>query len=986
MPTLLPSPSPLRRKLVAALIGTTLMLGLTTGALSTTGVAHAETAGANETLDTCALAHKSISVLFLVDTSISLGKTDSRNERVSAIMSALSALGALQSSTKVEVRSEFLEFGSTTHRSFPATQEWSLLPTGFLEQAALALYYTDKHKSQDTDYVSALEPYTARDAKPANEVGAIEMLERAPQGSCRLMVWFTDGQFSLDYFRTTKTVHWTDPPTQIRSDADGKSLFPKAVDRICRPNGLADQIRSGDITKGSSAQIAIVALDNGAEPQNFDFIQSIVTGTGKSGPCGNSPARGSFEGSTSIGDLAIQLREALLGPSHGPEDGDRPSCPDSARNGCGFDPQNPTINIFDYPFSLATGITKFNLLTLSGDPSVKTTLVTPQGLEYPLGDLSDGDTSEMSLANGAKIHLQRLKIGAGGYLLDALLPTSGGGAGLWRIRYSTKNPAAAAELNKASIYVFGNLQARLVNTEVALRRGRAGTITVELISDADVHATDSSFLDGSSLDLKVNGESIAAPSVNGDGTFSFVYEVPKSYTGDTVAVSATLRPVIRLSDSAPPVPLAQWEGELGKLSVKSLPKYPLVEAPVPFKAPITQKQRLITTQMHVDARAEEAGGCLSLESITPPSVGGTPIEVRVTVLDGTREIAVGEACSVKLDSGQEKQLSVQFSATNLKVSEAARISAAIAIRSTSQLDITQSEDFTVEIGAEVDPIFNTSTGNTVWLLLLVAALIPIVMLYLGNALVARFDVGRMTFAELPVRFVNGEVRRLVSGEPGPLVLEDDDIRLTPIADEGRYQTVRVGAASLRGKVSFNPFRDVYGQAKVDGMPFVVSTRGSNKTGSKGRLEASLSQAWVFHSPEAPQQVGEGLAPLDGTLTLVIPPFPQAARQQLLDLREEVNHQVDRAVRAHAPVQAPGSPESGAGINPKVSAGPGPEDSPAVASAEFDWDGTPLSSATIASSESSDASRRKLSRKEKKANKAALLTSSPAIPPVDDLPF
>lgn len=75
--------------------------------------AHAE---ADQSMSVCIQDTKSLSVLFLVDTSLSLKKTDARNRRVAAIQSALSALGALQSASNVKVQTEFLEFGTTTRR------------------------------------------------------------------------------------------------------------------------------------------------------------------------------------------------------------------------------------------------------------------------------------------------------------------------------------------------------------------------------------------------------------------------------------------------------------------------------------------------------------------------------------------------------------------------------------------------------------------------------------------------------------------------------------------------------------------------------------------------------------------------------------------------------------------------------------------------------------------------------------------------------
>jgi len=72
------------------------------------------------------------------------------------------------------------------------------------------------------------------------------MLERAPQGSCRLLVWFTDGIFDIDYISGPKTVYWTDPPTEVVNDRVGDALGLPALGRLCDAGGLAE----GDASPG----------------------------------------------------------------------------------------------------------------------------------------------------------------------------------------------------------------------------------------------------------------------------------------------------------------------------------------------------------------------------------------------------------------------------------------------------------------------------------------------------------------------------------------------------------------------------------------------------------------------------------------------------------------------------------------------------------------------------------------------------------------
>ncbi len=945
--------------------------------------AHAE---ADQSMSVCIQDTKSLSVLFLVDTSLSLKKTDARNERVAAIQSALSALGALQSASNVKVQTEFLEFGTTTRRAFPADPEWGPLSGDPAVQTSLAAAFADRNKSEDTDYVSALEPWVDRTAKPPDEVGAIEMLERAPANSCRLLVWFTDGQFSLDYFNAPKSIHWTDPPTEIRSDADGRALEPAALARICEPNGLADQLRAGtDITGGARAQIAIVALDNGGTP-NFDLINSIASGQGPAGSCGTNPARGSFVSARNIGDLALQLREAVLGPSHGPTDGVTSCVVQSGQRTCSFDPNDVTVQEYDYPFDLSTGLTGFNLLTLSADRSVETLLVAPDGQQYALGE-----TGDVTLNNGVLIHVRRLDIADGGYLLDAKLPSTPTWAGKWRVRYRTADKDAASRLNKASIYVFGGLEARLANTDVPLRKGRDGKITVELVSAAGEPATNTAFAAGSVIDLQVNGQPVATPTVNADGTLVIPYTVPAGFDGDNLVVTGSLRPAVKLAPTAPTVQLAPWSGELGRLTVKDIPKYPLIEAPEPFGLVINQDQRVITTRMHLDAMAPESGGCVALTSMKPPEAGGEPIDVEVRVFDGDQEITVGTECAIRLPSGTERYLTVEISAPKLTVDRSVRVSTGVVLNSTSELDASQTETFSLDLGAAIDPIYIPGTSDTVWFLMLLAILVPILLLYAVNIIGARLDVGRMTFAEFPVRLVGGQVRRVVNGQPAALALKDDDIRLTPVAEEGRHRSVNVATTTLRGKWSKNPFADVYGQAEAQGTPLVVANRRTDKGGHEGRLDASLSGAWVFRANDVPRRASDDLQPLDGTLTLVIPPFPAAAKEQLLGQVEEISDRVDRAARTHAVDEAQVVDEAPHVQGATTGGHTGADDARVLpgrvtSTATSEWDDVPSSADETNAARPSAPPKADRKRDRKRKDTPDITPGVPTSQPDDDLPF
>ena len=307
-------------------------------------------------LTDCLQHQHSLSALFVMDTSQSLVQTDPRAERVAGLQAALASLSALASSaTDFHVYTDFLEFGTTSRRAFPETPPWQALSDQPADQAAISASFAKKTKSEDTDYVAAFQPWTdpADLARPPDEIGALKMLKMAPEGSCRLVVWFTDGIYEIDYQGHPKTLNWTVPPTPINSRADGKAVLPQAVNRLCDAGGLADQLRTGDITTGSGAEMAVVALDT--TNANFDLIRAVAVGQGTGGPCGAQPARGTFVSATNISQLVFGLRAAVLGASQGPAAGETgiATC-DANAAACSKVGQ---VENFDYPFEITPGIT-----------------------------------------------------------------------------------------------------------------------------------------------------------------------------------------------------------------------------------------------------------------------------------------------------------------------------------------------------------------------------------------------------------------------------------------------------------------------------------------------------------------------------------------------------------------------------------------------------------------------------------------------------
>ncbi|MFC5939619.1 hypothetical protein ACFPVT_09525 [Corynebacterium choanae] len=116
--------------------------------------------------------------------------------------------------------------------------------------------------------------------------GAYEDFSRSEQpDACKMLVTFTDGALT----------------------AEGPaSADVEAKDAICRPGGLADQIRSAGIYHVG------IGLSQSNAPTDFSLFKGVTSGEGER--CGELPAFGAFYPANSAGSLFASFRQALGTP------------------------------------------------------------------------------------------------------------------------------------------------------------------------------------------------------------------------------------------------------------------------------------------------------------------------------------------------------------------------------------------------------------------------------------------------------------------------------------------------------------------------------------------------------------------------------------------------------------------------------------------------------------------------------------------------
>jgi hypothetical protein len=319
--------------------------------------AHAEPAGGGaKRFGACLASQKAGDLLLLFDESSSLQSTDPQAARVQAARYLLQTLGKYADRVGANLEVASAGFSDT----FAPEHNWTKLTGSSADQLGTELAsIASKNTGIDTDYWLALDG--ARQELASRGPG--------PNGGqrCQAIAWFSDGK-----------IDFTPRPTS-KPYADGVSLdsptgiddtTKRAVDSICRPGGLADQLRSSGII------MLGIGLGATKTPSDFDVMSAISTAHGLNGlACGKitDPVPGDFYPVSNIDDMLFAFD--ALNPDPGTtQQGpvcQLQVCPEARHN-----------------FVLDRSIKSVNILGSGGVAGVVPYLISPSGktLELPKKD------------------------------------------------------------------------------------------------------------------------------------------------------------------------------------------------------------------------------------------------------------------------------------------------------------------------------------------------------------------------------------------------------------------------------------------------------------------------------------------------------------------------------------------------------------------------------------------------------------------------
>ncbi|SPT52942.1 Uncharacterised protein [Actinomyces bovis] len=234
------------------------------------------------------------SLLLLMDQSGSLNTTDPHKSRVTSAKYLTGRLNEFTKRTGFKLDVRVAGFAA----NYAPQGDWATLSDSTRPTVESAITTVgDDIKDYDTDYWTALE-------------GARQDLSDHAAGGCKAITWFSDGAFDLDLrdtdaakdkFGTTKPYA---PGASLTTEAGVTAAEQQGTQDLCRSTGLADQLRSSNIT------LLGVGLSTGGA--DFGLMRRVVSGggvqaaeTGVEACGGVSKPRGSFYEVADIDSLLL---------------------------------------------------------------------------------------------------------------------------------------------------------------------------------------------------------------------------------------------------------------------------------------------------------------------------------------------------------------------------------------------------------------------------------------------------------------------------------------------------------------------------------------------------------------------------------------------------------------------------------------------------------------------------------------------------------
>lgn len=763
----------------------------------------------------CLAAQRRGDLLLMIDESSSLQSSDPDAARVSAANYLLERLNSFGASAGVNLQVAVAGFADmyTVHTGWTGLDAHSL-PTlqGSVDS------FRNRTQGIDTDYRIALD-------------GARHTLAERGRGvdganPCQAVAWFTDGK--LDFTARDAQKPYA-PNLSLTTDAGVQQVIGAARESICRPAGVADQLRSSGI-----ATFAVgLAVAGTAESADFDLMKSIATGEPAAGtPCGSitSPRPGDFYLAQNIDDLLFAF-DALSTPGQAPLHRESGVC---------------VAHVCEegkHRFVLDNSISAVTVLGSADAEGLVPTLVSPRGDELPMDHRGAPVTASVG---GVDVTYRWQSSKSVSFTMDNA--DAAQWQGVWALVFVDPTGAAPSARSKSNIHISGNLFPAWLGQDTTKIHSGEKTSAIQLgIVDARREPVDPSALLGSAA--------LSVSVIDQDRTEHHVAKrIPKDRIGEPIELdltdispgTVTLR--LTLEVTTADAPLAGGGVEPGTVLTPQSVDVPLSIAP-PIGYP-TLPSRIdfgtlegpgrFTTELTVDGP-----GCVWLDPAAPVTLAAAPDGVGRLGLT-TPAAATVDSCLTVAD-GERATLPVTIdvgSAANGVVNGSIQLSIAPVGESDRALPVDV--PFTAEVQKPLD-------SGKFWVTLIAALIlgpgVPLLLLYLAKWLTARIPARTLKAEQFRVTVSNGTVLR----DGNPFQLRERDLIESVRGLDRPARRLIVDGIELRTHVGRSPFGAGYVTVHAPGL---VGASGFTPATERGnaRLPLAVHNTWcVLHNPAGPAE-------------------------------------------------------------------------------------------------------------------------------------
>ncbi len=761
-------------------------------------------------------------VVLLVDESESVQKTDPTDARATSANYFVNQLGAYAIDNDAAVNVQVATFAE----NYTPVTGWLALDEagiGGIQSAVDSV--AERDDGWETDYWTALN-------------GARVELADAAAGreatSCQAIVWLSDGELWFNPSPRDSSPKGFAPDLAIRGQGDADEAWQLARQDLCRDGGLADQLRSSNITTFG------IGLDGPGVPAGgFDLMEAIVSGATASGSttCGSivEPVPGAFFVASDIDSLLFAF-DQLAAPGQPPISQERGIC------------QVTVCTSEGHRVVLDGSTPQVKILATSDLPGAIVSVQSPSGaiVEIPAG----AGTTQLEGATIAYEWKSDRSVS-----LDINKADSTQWRGLWQLAFTDPAGTSPGQTSKSHIRVQGFLLPDWLNADtVALHSGDV-IEGVELgFRSRTGESADASIVEGAleysavfrdstgtpitivrtvdpadlaaALTLDLSGASIGAGSVT---LQSRITTAPTTFEGESVAGT-------------------QLEAETVTVPVTVLAplEYPVVGSSVDFG-------HLEDDEVRMSAVLPASGeGCIRIpDDVTvlasPAGVGA----VSIASVDGGCIDPSGEGLELTLTTDAPGNGSINGSFVILLEPDASgeAIEATVA--------------FTASLARPVNPV-------NFWVVLIVALLLgpglPLGILYLAKWVVSTIPAKVLYGFVVDVTVDSSGVMR--DGQPFTIRPADT---ASLVRVPARARSLTIDGVKLRVRTGASPFGRGHVVVDADDVSSISSASpATDRSGVRAVLPLAIHGNWVLlRSPGAPADRARLLVLLGGNDTATV---------------------------------------------------------------------------------------------------------------------